>query len=105
MLIVTDVTYYVTRATFGLRGALTFLPIKKMPESVRVEIGMQTQTFTIFESNETTIIGKIVKVKACTLNSINSLNVISNVLKEKVLPCMAFSESANHLVHRHAQYR
>ena len=58
MLIVTDVTYYVTRATFGLRGAPTFLPIKKMPESVRVEIGMQTQTFTIFESNETAIIGK-----------------------------------------------
>ena len=34
-------------------GGLTFLP-----ESVRVEIGMQTQTFTIFESNETAIIGK-----------------------------------------------
>ena len=76
-----------------------------MPESVRVEIGMQTQTFTIFESNETAIIGKIVKVKACILNSINSLNVISNVLKEKVLLCMAFSESVNHLVHRRAQYR
>lgn len=32
---------------FGGGGGLTFLPIKKMPESVRVEIGMQTQTFTI----------------------------------------------------------
>ena len=40
-----------------------------MPESVRVEIGMQTQTFAIFASNETAIIGKIV----CILNSINSL--------------------------------
>ena len=47
-----------------------------MPESVRLEIGMQTQTFTIFASNETAIIGKIVKLKARILNSINSLNVI-----------------------------
>ena len=46
-----------------------------MPESVRVEIGMQTQMFTIFASNETAIIGKIVKLKACILNSINSLNI------------------------------
>ena len=47
-----------------------------MPESVRVEIGMQTQTFTIFASNETAVIGKIVKLKDYILNSINSLNVI-----------------------------
>ena len=47
-----------------------------MPESVRVQIGMQTQTFTIFACNETAIIGKIVKSKASLLNSINSLNVI-----------------------------
>ena len=47
-----------------------------MPERVGVEIGMQTQTFTIFPSNETTIIGKVAQLKACILNSVNSLNVI-----------------------------
>ena len=40
------------------------------------EIGMQTQTFPIFPSNETAIIGKIAQLKVCILNSINSLNVI-----------------------------
>ena len=47
-----------------------------MPERVGVEIKMQTQTFTIFPSNETAIIGKIAQLKACILNSINSLNVV-----------------------------
>ena len=47
-----------------------------MPERVGVEIGMQTQTFTIFPSNETVIIGKIAQLKACILDSVNSLNVI-----------------------------
>ena len=66
------------RAPSDLGVGATFLPEKNyaMPESVRVEIGMQTQTFTIFASNETAIIGKTVKLKACILNSINSLNVI-----------------------------
>ena len=50
--------------------------IRNRPESARIEIGMQTQTFTIFASNEAAIIEKIVKLKACILNSINSLNVI-----------------------------
>lgn len=46
--------------TFGLGGAVTFLPEKncEMPERVGVEIGMQTQTFAIFPSNETATIGK-----------------------------------------------
>lgn len=70
-----------------------------MPERVRVEIGMQTETFTIFPSNETAIIGKIAGLKVCLHNSMNSLNVIYNVLKEKVLPSMALSENVNHLVH------
>ena len=56
-----------------------------MPERVGVEIGMQTQTFTIFPSNETAIIGKIAQLKVCILNSINSLDVILDVLKEKVV--------------------
>ena len=30
-----------------------------IPESVRVEIGMQTETFTVFASNETVIIREI----------------------------------------------
>ena len=47
-----------------------------MPESVRVGIRMQTEMFAIFASTETAIIGKIVKLRACILNSINSLNVI-----------------------------
>ena len=49
-----------------------FLAQKKcaMPESVRFEIGMQLQTFTIFASNETAIIGKTVQLRACILNSI-----------------------------------
>ena len=53
--------------TFG-----DFLAQKKcaMPESVRFEIGMQLQTFTIFASNETAIIGKTVQLRACILNSI-----------------------------------
>ena len=46
----------------GGGGAVTFLPEKNyaMPESVRFEIGMQSQTYTIFASNETAIIGKTV---------------------------------------------
>ena len=66
------------RAPSDLAGDGDFLgrQIYAMPESVRVEIGMETQTFTIFASNETAIIGKIVKLKACILNSINSLDVI-----------------------------
>ena len=56
-----------------------------MPEKVGVEIGMKTQTFTIFPSNETAIIGKIAQLKVCILNSINSLDVILDVLKEKVV--------------------
>ena len=61
----------------GGGGGGDFLAPKNyaMPESVRVEIGMPTQTFTIFASNETAIIGKIVKLQACILNSINSLKV------------------------------
>ena len=47
-----------------------------MPEKVGVEIGMLTQTFTIFPSNETAIIGKIAQLKVHILNSINSLDVI-----------------------------
>ena len=70
-----------------------------MPENVEAEIEMETQTFTIFASYETPIIGKIVQLKVCILNPINSLNVILNVLKEKVLPSMAFSENVSHLVH------
>ena len=60
-------------------GAVTFLPEKNyaMLEKVGVEIGMQTQTFTIFSINETAIIGKKkAQLKICILNSINSLNVI-----------------------------
>ena len=57
--------------TFGLEGVGggsgggdgggDFLARKNyaMPERVGVEIGMQTQTLTIFPSNETAIIGKI----------------------------------------------
>ena len=47
---------------FGGGGAVTFLPEKNyaMPESVRFEMGMQSQTYTIFASNETAIIGKTV---------------------------------------------
>ena len=64
--------------TFGLGGAVTFLPEKNcdMPERARVETGMQTQTFTIFPSNETATIGKIAQLKVCRLNSINCLNFI-----------------------------
>ena len=57
-----------------------------MPERVGVETGMQTETFIIFSSNETAIVGKIAQLKVCILNSINSLNVtLKNVLKEKAL--------------------
>ena len=64
--------------TFGLGGAVTFLPEKncEMPEMVGVEIGMQTQTFTIFPSNETAAIGKIAQLKVWRLNSINCHNFI-----------------------------
>ena len=66
--------------TSGLRGGggVTFLPEKDyaMLEKVGVEIGMQTQTFTILSINETTIIGKKAQLKICILNSVNSLNVI-----------------------------
>ena len=67
--------------TSGLRGGggvVTFLPEKDyaMLEKVGVEIGMQTQTFTIFSINETAIIGKKAQLKICILNSVNSLNVI-----------------------------
>ena len=57
---------------------MTLLPEKKyaMPERVGVKIRMQTQTFTIFPSNETAITGKIAQLKVCILNSIKSLNVI-----------------------------
>ena len=66
------------RAPSDLRGAVTFLPEKncEMPEMVRVEIGMQTQTFTIFPSNETATIGKIAQLKVWRLNSINCHNFI-----------------------------
>ena len=47
-----------------------------MPEMVGVEIGIQTETFTIFPSNETAIIEKIAQLKVCILNSINSLKVV-----------------------------
>ena len=47
-----------------------------MPERVGVEIGMQTQTISIFSCNKTTIIAKLAQLKVCILNSINSLNVI-----------------------------
>ena len=71
-----------------------------MPERVGIETGMQTETFIMFSCNETAIVGKIVQLKVCILNSINSLNVtLKNVLKEKVLPSMALSENVNHLVH------
>ena len=73
--------------------------LRNARKGVEVEIGMQTQTFTIFPSNETAIIGKIPQLKVCLLNSSNSFNVIQNVLQEKVLPCMALSENANHFVH------
>ena len=65
------------RVLSELRGG-DFLARKNyaIPESMRVEIMMQTQTFTIFASNETAIIGKIVQLKACILDSINSLSVI-----------------------------
>jgi len=64
--------------TFGLGGAVTFLPEKncKMPERVGVEIGMQTETFTIFPSKETATMGKIAQLKVCRLNSINCLNFL-----------------------------
>jgi len=64
--------------TFGLGAAVTFLHEKncEMPERVAVEIAMQTQTFTIFPSNETATIGKIAQLKVCRFNSINSLNFI-----------------------------
>ena len=64
--------------TFGLGGGGDSLARKNyaMPEKVRVENGMLTQTFTIFPSNETAIIGKIAQLKVCILNSIDSLNVI-----------------------------
>ena len=65
-----------------------------------IKTGMQTETFIIFSSNETAIVGKIAQLKVCILNSINSLNVtLKNVLKEKVLPSMELSENLNHLVH------
>lgn len=57
------VKYIGVRAPWVLGGgAVTFLPEKNyaMPESVRFEIGMQSQTYTIFASNETAIIGKTV---------------------------------------------
>ena len=65
------------QAPYGLGGG-DFLARKSwaMPEMVGVEIGIQTQTFIIFPSNETAIIGKIAQFKVCILNSINSLNVI-----------------------------
>ena len=58
----------------------------------------QTPTFTIIPCNETAIIGKIGQLKVCILNSINSLNVMLDVLKEKVLPSMALSENVSLLV-------
>ena len=60
----------------GVGGALLARKYYSMPERVEVEIRMQPQTFTIFPSNETAIIGKIAQLKVCTLNSINSLDVI-----------------------------
>ena len=38
------------------------------------------------------------QLKVCILNSINSLNVMLDVLKEKVLPSMALSENVSLLV-------
>ena len=72
------ISYHRRTGTFGLGGAVTFLPEKNcaMPERVEVQIGMQTQTFTIFPSNETATIGKIAQLKVCRLNSINCLNFI-----------------------------
>ena len=66
------------RAPSNLRGG-DFLAQKNyaMPERVGVEIRMQTQTFTIFPSNETAIIENnfIAQLKVCLLNSMNSLYV------------------------------
>ena len=42
------------------------------------EIGIQTQTFTIFPANETAITVKIAQLKVCILNSVNSLNDTSD---------------------------
>ena len=66
------------RAPSDLGGAVTFLPEKNyaVPEKVGAEIGMQTQTFTIFPSNIIAIIGKIAQLQLCIPNSINNLNVI-----------------------------
>ena len=50
---------------------------------------MQTQTFTIFPSYETAIIGKVALLKVCILNAINS---------RKVLTSMVLYENVNHLV-------
>ena len=47
-----------------------------MLEKVGVEIGMQTQTFTIFLSMKLLSLEKKAQLKICILNSINSLNVI-----------------------------
>ena len=50
-----------------------------MPERVGIETGMQTETFIIFSSNETAIVGKIAQLKVCILNSINSLDIIDRI--------------------------
>ena len=60
---------------------MTFLPQRKKLRNARerepVEIRCKRRrSLTIFASNETAIIGKIVELKACILNSINSLDVI-----------------------------
>ena len=57
---------------------------------------LQTQTVTIFPSNETTMIGKIAQLKVCILNMI--LSTVS-VLSKKVLPSRVLSENVNNLVH------
>ena len=44
----------------------------EMSERVGVEIELQTQTLTIFPSNETAIIGKIAQLKVCICNMILS---------------------------------
>ena len=57
---------------------------------------LQTQTVTIFPSNETAMIGKIAQLKVCILNMI--LSTVS-VLSKKVLPSRVLSENVNNLVH------
>ena len=63
-----------------------------------VEIGMKTQTFTIFASNETGIIGKIAQLKVCILNYQQS-QCYRKHIKRKSSSVMALSEDVSYLVH------